>query len=167
MNTELAKAQAELSSFDPSILTTGSEEMKAQFNKAADTVRNFENSIGRLAGIQLQKLTMLMSDMAKLGQNFDIGPAIKAQQEQITKVLNAKYNPDIARATKAGKGELAKGLTNQRDQEIAQGTRQFEKSLLEARLQILETEKALIKERAARDAVIGTLVQEKALKTTL
>ena len=167
MNTELAKAQAELSSFDPSILTTGSEQIKAQFNKAADTVRNFENVIGRLAGVQLQKLTMLMSDMAKLGQNFDIGPAIKAQQDQITKVLNAKYNPDIARATKAGKGELAKGLTNQRDQEIAQGTRQFEKSLLEVRLQILETEKSLIKERAARDAVIGTLVQEKALKTTL
>lgn len=167
MNTELAKAQAELSSFDPNILTTGSEEMKAQFNKAADTVRNFENSIGRLAGIRLQKLTTLMSDMAKLGQNFDIGPAIKAQQEEITKVLNAKYNPDIARATKAGKGELAKGLTSQRDQEIAQGTREFEKSLLEVRLQILETEKILIKERAARDAVIGTLIQEKALKNTL
>lgn len=167
MNTELAKAQTELNSFDPNVLTTGSETMKAQFNKAADTVRNFENSIDRLRGIKLQKLYTLMNDMVKLGENFDIGPAIKAQQEEITKVLNAKYNPDIARATKAGKGELAKGLTTQRDQEIAQSTREFEKSLLEAKLQLLETEKALIKERAARDAVIGTLIQEKALKNTV
>ena len=167
MSTELAKAQGELSAFDPKILDTGSETLKANFNKAADSVRNFENALSRLAGVKLQKLTTVMSDMAKLGQNFDIGPAIKAQQEEITKILNAKYNPDIARAAKAGKGELAQGLTNQRDQEIAQSTREFEKSLLEARLQILETEKALIKERNARDAIIGTLVQEKALKNTL
>jgi len=167
MSSELAKAQGELSGFDPKILDTGSETLKANFNKAADSVRNFENSLSRLAGVKLQKLTTVMSDMAKLGQNFDIGPAIKAQQEEITKILNAKYNPDIARATKAGKGELAKGLTTQRDQEIAQSTREFEKSLLEARLQILQTEKALIQERNARDAVIGTLIQEKALKTTL
>jgi len=167
MTTELAKAQGELSSFDPNILKTGSETMKAQFNKAADAVRNFENVVTRLSGIKLQKLTTVMSDMAKLGQNFDIGPAIKAQQEEIAKIVNAKYNPDIARATKAGNNKLAQGLTTQRDQEIAQGTREFEKSLLEAKLQIMETEKTLLKERAAREAIIGTLIEEQALKTTL
>ena len=167
MNTELAKAQTELSSFDPDILTTGSEQMKAQFNKAADTVRNFENVIGRLAGVKLQKLNVLINDMAKIGENFDIGPVLKAQQEEITKVLNAKYNPDIARATNAGKGELAQGLTQQRDQEIAQAFRATEKQLLEFRLQAFQTQKALVQERNARDAIIGTLIQEKALKNTL
>jgi hypothetical protein len=167
MNNELIKAQKELSSFDPKIVTTGSEQIKAQFNKAADTVRNFENSIGRLAGVKLQRLNTLITDMAKLGQKFDIGPVLKAQQEEITKVLNAKYNPDIARATSAGKGELAKGLTEQRDQAIAQAGREAEKALLEITLQAFQTEKALLKERIARDAIIGTLIEEKALKNTL
>ena len=167
MNNELIKAQNELSSFDPKIVTTGSEQIKAQFNKAADTVRNFENSIGRLAGVKLQRLNTLITDMAKLGQKFDIGPVLKAQQEEITKVLNAKYNPDIARATSAGKGELAKGLTEQRDQAIAQAGREAEKALLEITLQTFQTEKALLKERIARDAIVGTLIEEKALKNTL
>ena len=167
VSSQLAEAQQKLSSFDPDVLKNGSEQMKAQFNKAADTVRNFEISIGRLSGAKLQKLTTKMSDAAKLGVNFDIGPVIKEQQAQLKKVIDAKYNPDIERATKSGNKKLAAGLTNQRDQEFAQAGREAEKALLEIRIQLYETEKALAKERAAREQIIGSLIEEKALKTTL
>ena len=164
VSIEAAKAQTALNSFDPKILETGSEIMKAQFNKAAETVANFQNGLDKLTGALIGKIAKDIQTAASVGKILDIKPYVDKFKENISKGIEAKYAPQIARAkTPVEKGELQK-LGNQ---ELAKATAEYEKTLLQVKLQTLAQERALVLERQTREKIIGTLNEEIALRATL
>jgi hypothetical protein len=167
MTGELAKAQRKLAEFDPTVLDTGSEAMKANFLKTTDTVDALRRNFDQLSGVITGRVVKAMQEAAKVGVVFDskkIGKYVDDYTENLKKVSDAKYNPQIARAKGPGEKQALKDLG---EQEVKLAAAEFKKTLLESSVQILKQEKALIQEREAREKVIGTLVQENALKAGL
>jgi hypothetical protein len=161
---EAAKAQTALNSFDPKILETGSEIMKAQFNKAAESVASFQQGMDKLSGALVGKIAKDIQTAASVGKILDIKPFVEKFKTDISKGIEASYAPRIARAkSPVEKGELQK----LGQQEVAKATAEYEKTLLQVKLQTLAQERALVLERQTREKVIGTLNEEVALRATL
>jgi hypothetical protein len=161
---EAAKAQTALNSFDPKILETGSEIMKAQFNKAAESVASFQQGMDKLSGALVGKIAKDIQTAASVGKILDVGPFVKDFAKITKDMSDAKYAPQIARAKSPVEKRELKVLG---EQEVAKATAEYEKTLLQVKLQTLAQERALVLERQTREKVIGTLNEEVALRATL
>jgi hypothetical protein len=179
LDAGLIKAQNAIQAFDPDVLTNGSEEQKKRYLQAADSVGAFSQAVDRVAGELRGRLLKDMQAGASVGVVYNekkLKPQLDKEETRIKKKNAAIYDPQIERAAnrkgKDGKpdktgqaeaGELKKLSEQNSNKEIAEN----KKLLLESSIQILNQEKALIREREAREKVIGSLVEENALRAGL
>ena len=163
---DASKANSALGKFDPNILDTGSETMKASFIKAGETVDAFQQGMDKLNGAITAKYLKDMEAAAKVGVIFDESKIDKFMAQtsgQKAGMVEAKYKPQIDRA----KGTEKEALVKLQAQEIGYAAAEYKKSLLESSIQVLKQERAIVQEKQAREKIIGTLIEENALKATL
>jgi len=171
MSKQLSMAQQELDSFNAKDLETASVQMKDQFNRAGDTVANFEQTMSKVSGALMAKIGKEIGNATQLGVNYNIKTTGPGKNEQLSKVLDIQQNAIAARFDKkiaaASTPQEKATLEDQKATELAKNAAEINLTFMELKLSALQQSKAMIEEKAAREAIVGTLQEENALRTMI
>jgi uncharacterized protein YcfJ len=171
MSKKLLLAQQELDSFDTKDLETASAQMKDQFNRAGDAVVNFEQTMGRVSGALMAKIGQEIGNATQLGVNYNIKTTGPGKNEQLSKTLDVSQKTIADRFDKkiaaASTPKEKANLEDQKATELAKNAAEFDLALAELKLSAMQQAKAMMQEKAMREAIVGTLQEENALRTMI